>query len=263
MCRLLSYLGPSIPLDKLLYKPEHSLIVQSYQPREMSSGVANADGFGVGWYHADQETPPYTYRNLLPIWSDLNLPQLSRYVESHCVLSYVRSATAGQAVDLSNCQPFTDKNLLFIHNGAISNFRKTMYRPIRDSLSDETYQLINGTTDSEHILALLLDHLNTSDSLAQAVANTLGQLRRLAQQAQVSLSANLVISDGKQLVASRYAYQTPSPTLYWLRDDPLYPDAVMVASEPLFDGNWNSFPEHALVSVGEDLELHLNPVDEG
>lgn len=56
MCRLLAYLGSPIFLEYLLYKPEHSLIAQSYQPREMISGAVNADGFGVGWYHDQKDT---------------------------------------------------------------------------------------------------------------------------------------------------------------------------------------------------------------
>ncbi len=56
MCRLLAYLGSPVSLEHLLYKPEHSLIVQSYQPCEMTSGVVNADGFGVGWYHIQKDT---------------------------------------------------------------------------------------------------------------------------------------------------------------------------------------------------------------
>lgn len=261
MCRLLGYLGPPIQLDKLLYKPEHSLIVQSYQPREMNSAVLNADGFGIGWYHALKQTDPYTYRNLLPIWSDLNLPQISRYVESGCVLGYVRSATAGQAVDLSNCQPFANDGLIFIHNGFVANFRQTLYRPIRSSLDDYTYQLINGTTDSEHLFALLIHHLRAASgiSLEKALAEVLRKLTQLAV-AGVSFSANLVVANGRRIVASRYAYNSPTPTLYWLRDDPAYPNAVIIASEPLFEGNWNSCPEQCIISVGEDLEVCINPV---
>lgn len=100
MCCLLAYLDSPISLEHLLYKPEHSLIVQSYQPREMISGVINADGFGVGWYHNQKDTDPFFYKNTLPIWNDINLPSLSRYVESKCVLAYVRSATPGQAIAL-------------------------------------------------------------------------------------------------------------------------------------------------------------------
>jgi len=43
-----------------------SLIVQSYQPREMNSGLLNADGFGVGWYHLQRDTDPFTYKIYSP-----------------------------------------------------------------------------------------------------------------------------------------------------------------------------------------------------
>ncbi len=262
MCRLLGYLGPPIALDKLLYKPEHSLIVQSYQPREMNSGLLNADGFGVGWYHPQRETNPFIYKNILPIWNDINLPNLSRYVESGCVLAYVRSATSGQAVDLSNCQPFEQQRLLCIHNGRIENFRQTLYRTLRDRLSDDAYHAIKGNTDSEHLFALLLDQLqaNPSASLEQALQNALLNLNQLAKSHHVATSANIVVSDGHCLVASRFASDKQAPSLYWLRDDPAFPDAVIIASEPLFEGNWNSFPEQSVISVGEDLEIQINQV---
>jgi len=260
MCRLLGYLGPPTPLDRVLYKPEHSLIVQSYVPREMTSGVVNADGFGVGWYRAERDINPFTYKSTLPIWNDINLPELSRYVESECVLAYVRSATPGQALDLSNCQPFRENRLLFIHNGFITNFRKTLYRPIRDRLSDEVYQSVNGTTDSEHIFALFVNEMRSLSDPApeKALSATLMTLTELARSQDVSFSANIIISDGYHLLASRFAYGTSAPTLYWLRDDPTYPNAVIIASEPLFTGNWNSCPNSSILSVGEDLEIHIH-----
>jgi ergothioneine biosynthesis protein EgtC len=262
MCRLLGYLGASINLDRLLYKPEHSLIVQSYQPQEMTSGVVNADGLGIGWYHTEQDVDPFTYKNTLPIWNDTNLPELSRYIESKCVVGYVRSATAGQALDMSNCQPFRSDRLLFIHNGNIDKFRKTVYRPIRDRLSDSVYQSINGTTDSEHIFALLVNALQTlpDSTLEKALQTTLMTLTGLAQSHHVSFSANTIVTDGHRMVASRYGLGTSTPTLYWLRDDPSYPDAVIIASEPLFAGNWNSVPNSSILSVGENLEVHIHQV---
>lgn len=260
MCRLLGYLGANIQLDHLLYKPEHSLIVQSYLPREMTSGVVNADGLGIGWYHAERDVIPFTYKSTLPIWNETNLPELSRYVESGCVLGYVRSATPGQALDMSNCQPFRSDRILFIHNGYIDKFRKTLYRPIRDRLTDLVYQSINGTTDSEHIFALLINEIDTqpNSTVEQALKSTLITLVELAQAHQVSFRANVIISNGHRLVASRYAYGTLAPTLYWLRDDPAYPNAVIIASEPLFAGNWNSLPNNSILSVGEDLEVHIH-----
>lgn len=254
MCRLLGYLGSTTQLDRILYKPEHSLIVQSYQPREMTAGLLNADGFGVGWYHAQKEANPYTYRNILPIWSDINLPHLSRYVESSCILAYVRSATPPLAVDLTNCQPFTDENLLFIHNGFIHNFRQTLYRPIRNCLDDRAYQSIIGNTDSEHIFALIVSEVRKSPDrdLEKALISVLIQLTELAKIHHIYFSANIIISNGKQLVASRYSNRTPTPTLYYLTDDLSFPEAAIVASEPLFEGNWQSCPEHSILNINHD-----------
>lgn len=59
MCRLLGYLGSVVTLDRLFDKPEHSLIVQSYQPREMSSGLMNADGFGIDGIMPTNQCPLY------------------------------------------------------------------------------------------------------------------------------------------------------------------------------------------------------------
>ena len=262
MCRLLAYLGSSISLENLLYNHEHSLIVQSYQPQEMISGTVNADGFGVGWYHAQKDTEPYTYKSSLPIWNDVNLPSLSRYIESECVVSYVRSATLGQALDLSNCQPFQKERLLFIHNGKIDKFRQSLYRPIRNQLNDEIYQWINGTTDSEHIFALLLNELqnNPGKSLEQALHLTLLKLKELTETYNTYTLANVVVSDGNRLVASRFSVEVQPPSLYWLQNDSTFSNSVIIASEPLFKGNWNSFPENSILSVGKDCDIRIEQI---
>ncbi len=262
MCRLLGYLGLPVHLDRLLYKLDHSLVAQSYQPREMTAGLLNADGFGVGWHHAQRQTEPFIYRNTQPIWNDPNLLSLSRYVESGSVLANVRSATPGLAVDLSNCQPFQHALILGVHNGFIANFRQTLYRPIRDRLSDLAYQSIHGLTDSEHIFALFIDVLQTDPhiSLREALYQTIQGLVKLAEKYQVEFSANLVLSDGQQLVASRFANRDPVPTLYWLRNDPILPQGVLVASEPMFDGNWQALPDRSLLTVTHDLTIQIDPL---
>ena len=260
MCRLLAYIGAPSQLDNLLYKPEHSLIVQSYQPKEMTAGLLNADGFGIGWHHPHKKDLPYTYKNILPIWSDLNLPQITRYIEANCFLGYVRSATPGLPVDLINCQPFTRDNFLFIHNGYIDKFRETLYRPIRNLLTDTAYQSVQGNTDSEHLWALILSHLqnNPESNVETALKNTLIQLTELADIYKTDFSANTIISNGKRLVASRYSNRDQSPTLYWIRDDSSYPDAVIIASEPLFEGNWKSCSENSIITVEKNLEVCIN-----
>ncbi|MEA5571557.1 ergothioneine biosynthesis protein EgtC [Calothrix sp. UHCC 0171] len=262
MCRLLAYIGSSVSLETLISEPEHSLVVQSYQPREMLSGVVNADGFGVGWYNLIKDNNPFIYKNTLPIWNDVNLPSLSRYVESDNILAYVRSATAGQALDLSNSQPFQYDNLLFIHNGRIDQFRQTLYRPIRSILSDEIYNWISGNTDSEHMFAMVLNYLlaNPGKSIAQALHLALIELNQLAQKFQTYALANLIISDGKSIIASRYATKSPAPSLYWLKNAENLPNSVIIASEPLFNGDWNACPENSIISVGEDCEIRIEQI---
>jgi ergothioneine biosynthesis protein EgtC len=264
MCRLLAYQGIPQSLDRLIAKPEHSLIVQSYQPREMTAGVINADGFGIGWYDLDrsQQTTPFIYKHTQPIWTDTNLPDLSRYVETGCMLSYVRAATPGQSVSMSNCQPFRDGKLLFIHNGFIDNFRGGLYKQIRDKLHHHIYQSIDGTTDSEHIFALFSNLLHTHPELSLEVAlqRTLQILRDLVEAERTTISANIVISDGDRLIASRFAHRATVPSLYWIKDSSDYPDSVILASEPIFAGNWQTCPMQSIITVSRNLQIEILPI---
>ncbi|NJK35585.1 MAG: ergothioneine biosynthesis protein EgtC [Oscillatoriales cyanobacterium SM2_2_1] len=249
MCRLLAYLGNVETLETLLILPEHSLVVQGYQPMEMTAGLLNADGFGIGWYqHSHEQAHPYLYRNTLPIWNDVNLPHLARYIQASCFLANVRSATPGLAVDLSNCQPYAYERFLFVHNGFIERFRHTLYRPLRAILEDEYYQFIQGMTDSEHLFALVLHNLALMavPCVMKSLVATLRQVLDLAKSYGVSVSLNVIISDGDRLIASRCASLSPAPSLYWLWDESR--QGVIVASERIFtDWRWNSFTEGSVV----------------
>jgi ergothioneine biosynthesis protein EgtC len=262
MCRLMGYLGIPRFLDTLILKPEHSLVVQSYQPRQMTAGLLNADGFGLGWYHP-QQLEPLIYRHTLPIWNDPNLSSLCRAIESSCVLANVRSATPGQGLQLSNCQPFQFGSLLGIHNGFIADFHQTLYRPIRDRLRDPSYQSIQGNTDSEHILALIWNDWQADPTvpLTTALQQSLKFILDSAQSQFLRVGLNLIIGDGKSLIATRCAYPEVAPSLYWLRDEVSFPGGVLLASEPLFDSpDWISCPQNTLVVIGDDLDIQTYPL---
>lgn len=243
MCRLLAYLGPPIQLQRLIYDPEHSLIVQSYQPKEMEVAVLNGDGVGLGWYHPHRQEVPYIYRNTLPAWNDVNLPHLCRYIEAGNVLAHVRSATPGLAVDLHNCQPFTSGSISFIHNGYIENFRHSLYRPIRDSLPDPIYQRIHGLTDSEHIFAMVIHRLEAgASSLTEALQGVIQDLGLYASAYGVRVMANIVMSDGHQLVACRYDSSGQSPSLYWLNQHDQMPGGFCWPPSPYLAAPGGPFP---------------------
>ena len=256
----MAYLGIPQPLEDLLYKPSHSLIVQSYQPQQMTAGLLNADGFGVGWYHAEPSMQPFCYRNVLPIWNDVNLVDLARYVTSHCMVAYVRSATPGLAVDLGNCQPFKSGPLLAIHNGYIEDFRDTLYRPIREKLSDRLYQSIHGTTDSEHLFALILHfleqlggHSHDPESVAIALSQAIQFTFQLAHPLNLKVGANMILSTGTHLIVSRAANKVPLPTLYWRQQE----QGVLLASEPLMSEPWQALPEQSVTIVSPEGQMQI------
>ncbi len=259
MCRILGYLGPSISLDQLVFKTEHSLLHQSYQPREMKSAILNADGFGLGWYGDVPATPPFVYRNPLPIWNDRNLPDLCRYARSPTILANLRSATEKMPVEMSNCQPFAYQQMMFVHNGLIENFYKSLYRPIREQLCDVAYRSIEGQTDSEHIFALLVHHLETQPNidLAEALQQTIVKLSDMADKAAVHLSANIILSTAERLVALRFDNQQQAPSLYLLKHSKRFPTSVILASEPLFEDDWQPYPQSQLISVGANLSIEV------
>lgn len=266
MCRLLGYLGQPVSLETYLIHPKHSLVAQSYQPKEMTAGLLNADGFGMGWYGTSPH--PHRYRNTLPIWNDPNVEELSRYITSGNFLAYIRSATIGQSLQLSNCQPFRDQQILGIHNGFIDNFRQTLYRPMHECLSDDRYQTIEGTTDSEHILALVFETFaqNLQMTLFEALAQTLHRIKAWATSYNVRVSLNVILSDGLSMLASRFAYPDSPPSLYWLGvHSPV--SGVLVVSEPLdadeqmrsqFGDRWQVIPANSLLTVdaNQTVEIH-------
>ena len=259
MCRFIAYLGPSVPLARIVSEPEHSLIVQSYQPREMTSGTVNVDGFGVGWYNRALDSTPCVYTSISPIWSDRNLPGLSKHIASNCIFANVRGATPGQAVDQSNCQPFAYRQLLFMHNGYIDNFRFTLMRQIRTALRDEYYTAIGGSTDSEHIFALFLNtlhgHVVTLDRLMSALRDTIAQLAAWADEQGIRLALNCAITDGELLVTSRFANTGPAPSLYYSNNTGFFPQAGVVASEKLSTGEeWETVTENTILGFDSSLD---------
>ena len=257
MCRILGYLGPAISLNRLLIEPEHSLLVQSYKPRELDAAVLNGDGYGLGWHSSDLRDDPFVYQNILPMWNDRNLDDLCRYVQSQNFVVNLRSATAKMPIDLSNCQPFKHKGLLFVHNGLIENFFESMQRPVRERLCDAAYQKIQGITDSEHIFALLVHHLETDPGLdlAEALKRTMQEIIELAEEKDVRVAANIILITGDRMVALRYDNRQKAPSLYLLKNAAGFPNSVILTSEAPFEDRWQTYNEGEIVSIDRDLHI--------
>jgi glutamine amidotransferase len=258
MCRIAAYLGrEQISLSSLVLEPKHSLLVQSYAPKEMMSGVVNADGFGAGWYAPEVDDEPAVYRTNAPIWADRSFASIAPRVRSATVLAAVRSATPGLPAEESGVPPFASGPYLFAHNGAIKNFRATAMRPLRDALSDASYSELLGVTDSETIFSFLLDRLRDaktspgdSGALSEAIAETVLLVSTLCAELGIYGSLNLGVTDGEVMAFSRYSTEGPGNSLYFVENGEAFPKAVIVASERLDgDAGWQQVPDrHLLVA---------------
>ena len=251
------------------------MLVQSYKPKELTSAVLNGDGFGLGWHGAYDQAEAFTYRNILPMWNDRSLDDLCRYIHSENFVVNLRSATDKIPVDFSNCQPFKwsyeGKQLLFVHNGLIEKFFESLYRPIREKLCDKAYCSIKGLTDSEHIFALLIHHLETQPGLdvAEALKQTVEAIASLAKQANVRVAANIILSvrepdagnpsqPCQRLIALRYDNRQDSPSFYLLKNDSNFPNSVILSSEPLFKADWQTYTPGELISIdsGQSIKTY-------
>ena len=210
MCRFLCYKGAEILLADLLYRPKHSLILQSFKAAERPEPL-NGDGFGVGWYATGITPTPCVFRSLTPAWSNHNLHSLSEHVRSGCFFAHVRAASPGMDVCEANCHPFQHGRFLWMHNGTIEGFRR-IRRRLRASLPDQFYNTIEGTTDSEHAFAVFLQQLGdiervcSARDMGQALVLTIAQLERWTAEGGFSAPSyyNFAVTDGQSIAAVRY-----------------------------------------------------------
>ena len=223
MCRFLCYRGPEILLTDLLYKPANSLILQSFHAKERTEPL-NGDGFGVGWYALQISSTPCVFASLTPAWSNRNLRQISEHVKSGCFFAHVRAASPGMRVNEANCHPFQYGRFLWMHNGIIRDFW-CIKRRLRDSLPDELYNMIEGTTDSEHAFAVFLHLLGNTEraclanEMGRVLVETVAQLERWTAEAGLSGPSfyNFAVTDGRSVAAVRYVSDptTEPQSLYY------------------------------------------------
>ncbi len=284
MCRFAAYLGHPITLDELLYRPEHSIVDQSTHPKE---GPHNGDGFGVGWYVPEMDPAPAVYRDVTPAWADENMTHIAPRVRTPLFFAHVRGASPGMPVQESNCHPFVSDRLLFMPNGHVKGHNEIM-RPLRNELPDDIYFDIRGTTDSEHLFAVIRDELGdaardpSAEDLADAVREGITRVEALKEEVGVghkATRANVAITDGRHLVAMRYAsgQAETASTLYMTRagrfvchngtttvEEPDGDGAVLVSSDPMIDEarGMQLVPENHLLVVDEDRRVTATPVND-
>ena len=266
MCRWLAYSGSPVLLEDLLFKPENSLVVQSKHSR-LGAEAINGDGFGVGWYGA-QEVPG-VYCSTEPAWNDRNLREISAQASAGRVFAHIRAAT-GTAIQQTNCHPFRHGSWLWMHNGSIADL-PLVKRDLAMAVAPELFPDIEGSTDSELFFFLALT-FGLREDPPGAVARAVGLIEEIGHRHGVEhpIQMTVATSDGHSTWAFRYSSIHESRSLFHSQDittlrhqypdhpvlHTLSDDARLVVSEPLGNlrGAWQEVPESTCVVVRDGRE---------
>ena len=186
------------------------------------------------------------------------------------MLAHVRRATVGR-VGLANTHPFVHGRFALVHNGTVPYFA-SIQPSLLDAMSAEHRAAIQGGTDSEHLLHLVLSiHAQLGGSLFASLEAALRRVLTLCREIgqEPHLGLNVLLTDGERMVGSRWRR-----TLHFLEQigaasapderTAAAPDyrALIIASEPTSGGAWAEIPERSLFEVTPELRLRIEPLGE-
>jgi glutamine amidotransferase len=291
-------LGQPALLDDLLYGPDRSLIRQAVDTEQMT--MLNLGGFGLAAWSPD--TPdsdrPFTYRTAAVPTFDRNLRALARKVDASALIAHVRGVLYDECerVGAQNLHPFMfdGATIALAQNGDLHDFSRMRFS-LLEHVRPELAGMIEGTTDTEWVYALVLSMLDDpfgrvdAEDAVSAVERAVERLRELrdAHGIAVQSPVNLVISDGRWLVATRFAFdygwypdddsffaaeREHDYTTLWYTTSHGYPattngrgaghgptGSLLVASEPLTKNTagWLEAPEYSLLVATPGTEQAL------
>ena len=158
----------------------------------------HADGWGIGFFESEDETPGKGVRHFVDKQSAATSPiaqMLRTYpIKSHNVVAHVRKATVG-AVRLENSHPFVrelwGRYWVFAHNGDLKEFYPKLHGAFKPV----------GDTDSERAFCWILQELNKSHANVPSVEELSHTLRELAPPIAQHGTFNFLLSNGQALWA--------------------------------------------------------------
>ena len=180
---------------------------------------------------------PFCFQGHFPsLEHNENLREICLATSSNCIMANVRAASKNTGISHPNCHPFKAGRLLFCHNGRIDQFA-SIRRRFLEQVTDEAFEKVRGTTDSECIFALFLTNLEEDDfvegspyaqtkpfgakRLVAALKRTLHQIENFLEESGLTegySTCNFSVTDGDTMVVTRFCDKNPDippPSLYF------------------------------------------------
>jgi glutamine amidotransferase len=246
MCRLTAYVGEPISADTLVFGGTHSLLEQSYNPRELLHGHVNADGYGIVWY---RDSIPVRTGGARPVWQDTDLPALLAGAEGSMILAAVRNATPGIPVESGN-QPLVHGRWSFVLNGFVQNFRASHMRKLRAHLPDELYGHLAGSSDSETLFLLSVAAIQSGASRVDALRSVRDLVLDSVGTEQHTAQLTMMLADGDGIGVLHTSSETATNSLYLAHGHPLASRGTLLASECLDDhSSWEPVRPHEHIEL--------------
>jgi len=272
----MAYSGDPILAHDLLFRPNHSIIVQSLHAN-LGGVTTNGDGFGIGWYGDGETTTPAVYKGTHPAWNDENLREIATKIRTRLLFAHVR-ASSGTPVQRTNCHPFRYGKWLWMHNGSLAGFQEVK-RDLQMAVDPSMYRMIEGSTDTETLFFLALT-FGLTDDPPTAVARAVGFVEDVGRRHGIEYPVHMTVAttDGDSVWIFRYSSEKSTSSLYYSNDvsqvRELYPeldvldrlgtDTRFIVSEPIRDlpGAWTEVPEGswALVRRGAQDIQSFQPI---
>lgn len=162
MCRVLAYIGPEIPLENLLLKPENSLVNQALDPERHPELQLAGWGFGIWSEHLLKTDEPLLYRRPMAAFYDDNVARIVPSLRASTMLAHVRAAAYEATTVLvdENCHPYSYQGTPWIlaQNGDLPGW-VLLQRELLQHCKDEFLKQMRGNTDTEFLYVLLLSLL--------------------------------------------------------------------------------------------------------
>ncbi|MEA3190152.1 MAG: gamma-glutamyl hercynylcysteine S-oxide hydrolase [Thermoplasmata archaeon] len=239
MCRHAAFAGAPQPLSALLLDGPHPLARQACDARELLSGAACGDGWGVGWLHGGDVR---LVRSATPAWEAQEQMGFAREVRATVAVAAVRNATVPAPPDPAACAPFACEGVLLSLNGYLGGFA-ALQAAVRARIAPDLVPPPSAI-DTEHLLRWLCTLLRDRP-MAEALPALVADALALAAAQRAPAQLNLIAADTAGVWATRAGNLPRSNSLYTAERD----GTAFVASEPLWPGDWTPVPAGAVLRL--------------